>query len=151
VTGDAGDVRRRLLGRNEVGFFEPRFRLITPTSVGELEPGSSLITALGELGIDPGVDCHSIIPSCVTDMGDGIVPLASARLKGVASELVVRAQHACLEEREVVRKMARILAEHIRVSGKDSSHLVLGVAEPRGESWANGQSGSETPTTEGMP
>jgi hypothetical protein len=56
-----------------------------------------------------------------------------------------------LEEREVIRETARIPAEHIRMSGKDSSHLVLGVAEPRGESWAKGQSGSETPVTEGMP
>jgi hypothetical protein len=37
------------------------------------------------------------------------------------------------------------------VNGKDSSHLVLGVAEPRGESRAKARSGSETPATEGMP
>ena len=151
VTDGADDVRRRLLGCNDAGFFEPGFRSRLTTSVGELEPGGSLITALGELGIDPAVDFHSIIPSRGRETGDGIVPLASAHLEGAASELFVRAGHACLEEREVIRETARILAEHIRMSGKDSSHLVLGVAEPRGESWAWGRSGRETPAPEGMP
>ena len=151
VTGGAGDARLRLLGCNDAGFFEPGFRSSPTTSVGELEPGSPLITALGELGIDPAVDFHSIIPSRGRGTGDGIVPLASAHLEGAASELFVRAGHACLEEREVIRETARILAEHVRMSGKDSSHLALGVAERRGESWAKGRSGSETPATEGMP
>jgi pimeloyl-ACP methyl ester carboxylesterase len=136
VTGGAGDLRRRLLGCNNTGFFEPGFLSITPTSVGELEPGSALITALGELGIDQGVNFHSIIPSLGTDMGDGIVPLASAHFEGAASELLVAAAHACLEEREVIRETARILAEHIRVSGKDSSRLALDVSGRRGDTSA---------------
>lgn len=147
----AGDVRLRLLRCNDAGFFEPGFRLSPTTSVGELEPGGPLITALGELGIDPAVDFHSIIPSRGRGAGDGIVPRASARLEGAASELVVRAGHACLAEREVIRETARILAVHVRMSGKDSSHLVLGVAAPLGESWGKGRSGIETPATEGMP
>jgi pimeloyl-ACP methyl ester carboxylesterase len=151
VTGDAGDARRRLLGCNDTGFFEPGFRSGPTTSVGELEPGSSLITALVELGIDPAVDFHSIIPSRGRETGDGIVPRASAHVEGAASELFVRAGHVCLEEREVIRETARILAEHIRMSGKDSSYLVLGVAEPRGESSAKSRSASETPASEGMP
>ena len=50
--------------------------------------------------------------------GDGIVPLASAHLEGAASELLVRAGHVCLEEREVIRETARILAEHVRHVGR---------------------------------
>ena len=46
---------------------------------------------------------------------------------------------------DVIRETDRVLGEHIRMSGKGSSHLVLGVAERRSESWAKGRSGSETP------
>jgi hypothetical protein len=151
VTGGAGDVRRRLLGCNNTGFFEPSFLSTTPTSVGELEPCSALITALCELGIDPAVGFHSIIPARGRETGDGIVPLASAHLEGSASELLVAAAHSCLEEREVIRETARILAEHVRMSGKDSSCLALDVSERRGESWDLGRSGSETPATEETP
>ncbi|MDG3005415.1 esterase/lipase family protein [Paludisphaera mucosa] len=151
VTDGADDVRRRLLVCNDAGFFEPGFRLNSQTSVGGLEPGSPLLTALDELRIDPAVAFHSIIPSRGRGRGDGIVPLGSARVEGAASELLVRAEHACLEEQEVIRETARILAEHGRMSGKDSSHIVLGVAELRGESWAKGRSSGETPATGGMP
>jgi hypothetical protein len=144
-------VRSRLIACNNAEFFETGFRLTSPTSVEDLEPGSSLVTALGELGIDPAVGFHSIIPIGRQETGDGIVPLASSHLEGAASEFLVRAGHACLEEREVIRETARILAEHIGTSGTDSSHLVLGVAEPRGESWAKGRSGRETPAPEGTP
>jgi pimeloyl-ACP methyl ester carboxylesterase len=151
VTGGAGDARLRLLGCNDTGFFEPGFRSSPTTSVGELEPGSSLITALGELGIDPAVDFHSIIPARGRETGDGIVPLASARLEGSASELLVAAAHACLEEREVIRETARILAEHVRMSGKDSSCLALDVSGRRGETWDLGRSGGDTTAPEGRP
>ena len=148
VTGGAGDVHRSLLGCNDAGFFESGFRSRPPTSVGELEPGSPLITSLNELGIDPAVGFHSIIPSRGRGTGDGIVPLASAHLEGAASELLVRAGHVCLEERDVIRETARILAEHIRMSDKDSSRLALGTSGCRGESWDSGRSGSQTPAPE---
>ena len=82
--------------------------------------------------------------------GEGEQAQLRALVEGAESELFVRAGHACLEEREVIRETARILAEHIRRSGMDSSHL-LGVAEPRGESWDLGRSGSGMPATEGTP
>jgi pimeloyl-ACP methyl ester carboxylesterase len=151
VTAGAGEVRRRLLGFNDAGSFEPGFRSSPATSVGELAPGSPLMTAVDEVGIDPAVRFHSIIASRGWGTGDGIVPLASAHLDGAASELVVRAEHACLGVPEVIRETGRILAEHIRMSGKDSSHLAFGVAEPRSELWAKGQSGSDMPVTEEMP
>ena len=144
-------MRLRLLACNDTGFFEPGFRSSPTSSVRELDPGSSLITALGELGIDPAVDFHSIIPARGRGTCDGIVPRASAHLEGAASELFVPAGHACLEERDVIRETARILAEHIRMTGKDSSQLVLGVAKPRGESRAMVPSGSEIPATKGIP
>jgi pimeloyl-ACP methyl ester carboxylesterase len=135
VTGGTGDVCGRLLGCNDAGFFEPGFRLNAPTSVGELEPGSPLITALGELGVDPAVIFHSIIPSRGPETGDGIVPLASAHLEGAESELRVRAGHACLEEGEVIRETARILAKHVSTSDKDLSSHALDATERRSESW----------------
>jgi pimeloyl-ACP methyl ester carboxylesterase len=151
VTGNAGDVRRRLLGCNNTGFFEPGLLSTTPNSVGELEPGSALITALCELGIDPAVGFHSIIPARERETDDGIVPLASAHLEGSASELLVAAAHACLEEREVIRETARILAEHVRMSGKDSSRLAPDVSRRRGATWDLGRSGGDTTATEGRP
>jgi hypothetical protein len=151
VSGDAGDVRLRLLACNHAGFFEPGFRSTSPTSVGELEPGSPLIMALGELGVDPAVGFHSIIASRGPDAGDGIVPRASAHLEGASSELLVRAGHACLEEREVIRETARILAEHIRISDEDSSRLALGDRKPRGESRGLVRPGGEAPAAWGMP
>ncbi len=120
ATGGAGDIRRRLLSGNDAGFFGPAFRATPSTSVGELEPDSPLLAALIELGIDPAVDFHSIIASRGPGTGDGIVPLASARLDGVESELVVRAGHVCLEEREVIREAARILAEHAGIAARES-------------------------------
>ncbi len=152
VTGGAGDLRLRLLACNNAEYFEPGFRLTSPTSVEELEPGSSLLTALGELGIDPAVGFHSIIPSRGRGTGDAIVPLGSAHVEGAASELLVRAEHACLEEREVIRETARILAGHVRMSGeKGSSCLALGVSGRRGEKWEPGRSGGDTTTLEGRP
>jgi hypothetical protein len=121
VTGGAGDGRRRLLGCNDTGFLEPEFRLSAPTSVSELKLGSPLLTALGELGIDPTVGFHSIIPSVGPEMGDGIVPLASAKSESAASELLVRAGCVCVEERDVIRETARSLAEHLRIFGENSS------------------------------
>jgi hypothetical protein len=97
------------------------------------------------------VDFHSIIPARGRGTGDGIVPLASARLEGSASELLVAAAHACLEEREVIRETARILAEHVRMSGKDSSCLALDVSGRRGETWDLGRSGGDTTAPEGRP
>ncbi len=113
ATGGAGDVRPRLLGGDDARFLERSSRLNSSTSVRELQSGSPLLEALLELGLDPDVVFHSIIPSRGPGMGDGIVPLASAHLDGAASELVVRAGHVCLEEREVIEEFARILAEHV--------------------------------------
>ncbi len=152
VTGGAGDLRRRLLGYNAAEFFEAGFRSSSPTSVGELEEGSPLLTALGELGIDLLVDFHSIIPSRGRRTGDEIAPLGSAHVEGAASELLVSTEHACLEEREVIRETARILAEHVGMSGKSgSSRLALGVSGRRGEEWDLGRSGGDTTAPEGRP
>ena len=61
-----------------------------------------------------------------------------------------------LEADEAIRgryqfETARILAEHGRMSGKDSSCLALDVSGRRGETWNLGRSGGDTTAPEGRP
>jgi hypothetical protein len=87
-----------------------------PTSVGELAPGHPFLMGLCDLRIDSSVPSHSIIADLRNPPGpgatDGIVPYSSSHLEGVASELLVRGLHICLDHPAVIREVRRILVEH---------------------------------------
>jgi pimeloyl-ACP methyl ester carboxylesterase len=90
--------------------------LCSPTSVDQLACDHPSLQDLERAGIAAGVPYHSIIAALgvPTDEGatDGLVPVASARLKGARSEVVVRASHICLQHPEVIREVRRVLGEH---------------------------------------
>jgi len=102
--------------------FRPDYQRKLPTTVDVLEPDSSILNALRELRIPCWVTAHSIIgnahesvPGCA---GDGIVPVSSARLPGVVSELVVPATHTKVHHHpNAIVELERILVQHLRETG----------------------------------
>ena len=105
-----------VLANNEPDVFTRDFLEEHPTSAGELAPGHPLLMGLCDLGIDSSVRSHSIIADLRDPPGpggtDGIVPYSSSHLEGVASELLVRGLHICLDHPAVIREVRRILMEH---------------------------------------
>ena len=103
--------------RDNPGVFSDEMADRFPTSVDLLEPSSPLLNATARLPYRPGVITHSIIGegsyTTTGEPSDGVVPVASARLFGAASERMVLARHA-QEPRndEVLEEVMRILAEH---------------------------------------
>ncbi len=97
-----------------------------PTSVDMLAPHAPALEILASRPKPAGVKYHSVIgvaPKDVavverwlsgdTEPGDGVVPVASARLEGVDSELVVPASHYEVHQHPLaVREVRRILTEH---------------------------------------
>jgi pimeloyl-ACP methyl ester carboxylesterase len=86
------------------------------TSVDQLTWDHPFLLDLERSGAAAGVPSHSIIAAltepAVEGATDGLVPVASARLGGARSEVVVRAAHACFEHPEVIREVHRVLGEH---------------------------------------
>jgi pimeloyl-ACP methyl ester carboxylesterase len=105
-----------VLENNEPGVFTRDFLEEHPTSAGELAPGHPLLMGLCDVRIDSSVAYHSIIADLRDPPGpggtDGIVPYSSSHLEGVASELLVRGLHICLDHPAVIREVRRILMEH---------------------------------------
>jgi pimeloyl-ACP methyl ester carboxylesterase len=88
-----------------------------PTSVDNMSPGNRFIRALAESPIDPRITAHSIIAVVgegpVTGKTDGVVAYESARIEGVASEVVVRSGHSTQSHPETIEEVKRILTEHL--------------------------------------
>jgi hypothetical protein len=106
----------RLVSTNP-GAFSPEFQRRYPTSVDLLQPNSELLQATNQLPYRHGVKLHSIIGTggCLLGSGpsDGVVPVSSARLVGVESELIIEASHEELQRTPaVIREVLRILAIH---------------------------------------
>jgi pimeloyl-ACP methyl ester carboxylesterase len=92
-----------------------------PTSIDLLSPGSPALELLAARSAPPGVLYHSVIgvsSGHVPDGGDGVVPYTSAHVDGVASELVVPADHTHVHHHaRAVLEVRRILHEHARTAG----------------------------------
>jgi hypothetical protein len=84
--------------------------------VDQLTWDNPLLADLQRAGAATGIPCHSIIASLqepsAREATDGLVPVASARLEGVRSELLVRTNHFCFQHREVIAEVRRVLIEH---------------------------------------
>jgi pimeloyl-ACP methyl ester carboxylesterase len=109
---------RRLMDDN-CDIFYPFLRRSPPTSIDLLEPSSPLLAAIGEIPFSRCVRLHSIIgtggDSLFGEPGDGIVPVSSARLCGVESELLVPARHEELHhDPATMAELMRILRKHAR-------------------------------------
>jgi pimeloyl-ACP methyl ester carboxylesterase len=104
----------RLVAENP-GVFSDEFQRRYPTSVDLLQPNSDLLQATNLMPYRYGVKLHSIIGTggCMLGSGpsDGVVPVSSARLGGVESELIIEEDHEDLQRtREAIREVLRILA-----------------------------------------
>ncbi len=103
-----------------------------PSSVDLLAPNAPALEILADRPRPPGVHYHSVIgvaPKCTAvverwlagdadEPGDGVVPVKSAHLDGVDSELVVPADHFHVHQHPLaVREVRRILLEHAAASG----------------------------------
>ena len=106
-----------LLASNGPDFFRDTFREGLPTSVDQLTWDHPRLLSLGDLGIDPAVEYHSIIADRRDPPRaggtDGVVPYTSAHLDGAASELLVHGGHLCQDHPLVIQECRRILAEHL--------------------------------------
>jgi pimeloyl-ACP methyl ester carboxylesterase len=92
-----------------------------PTSIDLLEPSSPLLNATLTLPFRRKVTIHTIAGDVHTNLCDGptdtIVPLSSARLRGVTSEKIVAAKHTHLNHHpDTVEEIIRILHQHLRMA-----------------------------------
>jgi pimeloyl-ACP methyl ester carboxylesterase len=85
------------------------------SSVDELTWDHPLLRDLDQAGAASSVPFHSIVAVLgqASDAAatDGVVPVASARLAGARSELLVRTHHLCLQHPEVIGEVGRVLNE----------------------------------------
>ena len=102
--------------------FQGDFEKSVPTTIDVLEPDSSILLALRGLRPPCWVTTHSVIGaahrSLTGDEGDCVVPVSSARIGGVVSEVEVSATHTRVHHQpKTVRELERILTQHLRETG----------------------------------
>ena len=99
--------------------FRADYERSLPTTVDVLEPDSTILQSLRGLRVPCWVTTHSIIgtahQSPVGEGGDCIVPVSSARLPGVVSEITVPAKHTQVHHHPcTIAELQRILVQHLR-------------------------------------
>jgi pimeloyl-ACP methyl ester carboxylesterase len=88
-----------------------------PTAVDNMNPENPGLQVLQTIRVDPRIPAHSII--CVEGNGpkeegdDGVVAYQSAHIDEAVSEKVVRWDHSCQAQPEVIEEIRRILLEHV--------------------------------------
>ena len=109
------------LFRDNQGLFRPDSLLKIENSIDSLSPSTPVFPVMLASPRLPWVKYHNIIGrvprhgvfALATD-GDGVVPLESARIEGVASEVVVPAPHTTVHAHPLaVLEVRRILLEHL--------------------------------------
>lgn len=102
------------LARNLIG--QPETGVSSETSVDQLTWDHPLLADLERARAAEGVPFHSVIAALrdpsAEGATDGLVPVASARLAGARSEMVVRTHHVCFQHPKVVGEVRRVLIEH---------------------------------------
>ena len=111
-------IRDQLLADNP-GILNPTLAKQFPTSVEDLATGSPILDTMQTLPFNPQVHLHSIVGYGkffpLLQPGDGFVPVSSAHLDGVESELFVKSEHMKIhKEPESVKEVKRILRLHLR-------------------------------------
>lgn len=109
--------RHRQLIEANPGVFSDEFSRRVPTSIDLLNPSSELLQAIASLNFDPVINSHSIIgnwrPMLGNGPSDGIVPVHSARIDQVETELVMHQKHTGLtNDPAVIAEVIRIMREH---------------------------------------
>lgn len=110
------EAHRRLLEDNPAAF-RKEFRRRVPVSMDLINPDSLLLKGIYELPIAPEIPSHTILGGgwwTIHDgRSDGVVPVSSARLPGVQTEIMVNAQHTHLNrDAGTVCEILRILRVH---------------------------------------
>ena len=92
-----------------------------PTTVDILEPESTILRAVRGLRPPCWVTAHSVIGNAhhsFTGDDDCVVPVSSARIGGVVSEIEVPATHTRVHHQpQTLRELERILTQHLRETG----------------------------------
>ena len=87
-----------------------------PTAVDNMNPEHPGLKILQTLRVDPRIPAHSIIAvkgdGPKEEGDDGVVAYQSAHIDEAVSELVVRWDHSCQGQPEVIEEIRRILLEH---------------------------------------
>lgn len=106
------------------------------TSVDSLDPKSAVLSQLRKSPKPPYVTYHNIVGRKTTftrpRKTDGIVPLTSAHLDDVVSEITVEAKHSRVHRaKKTICEVQRILLEHLKSLPWDYvTSPVIGSAEP---------------------
>jgi pimeloyl-ACP methyl ester carboxylesterase len=114
--GSEEEEYHQLMDANADVFYE-YIQRSPPTSVDLLEPSNPFLEALACMPVSRCVKLHSIIGTggsvLAGEPSDGVVPVSSAQLAGVSSELFVPARHEKLHRDETtLAELHRILREH---------------------------------------
>ena len=114
-------IHDEVVGANP-GSFRPDYERSLPTTIDVLEPDSTILQSLRGLRVPCWVTTHSIIGNAhrspINDGGDCIVPVSSARLPGVVSEVLVPAKHTQVHHHpDTIAELKRILVQHLRETG----------------------------------
>ena len=87
------------------------------SSVDQLAWEHPLLAELERARASAGAPFHSIIAALWDPLADGatdgVVPIASSRLAGAQSEVVVQTHHLCLDQPKVIQAVREVLIEHI--------------------------------------
>ncbi|MGH8550616.1 MAG: esterase/lipase family protein [Methylococcales bacterium] len=87
-----------------------------PTAVDNMNPENPGLQILETIPVTPRIPAHSIIAvegdGPKEEGDDGVVAYQSAHIDEAVSELVVRSDHSCQGQPEVIEEIRRILLEH---------------------------------------
>ncbi len=88
-----------------------------PTAVDNMNPENPGLQILESIPVSPRIPAHSIIAvegkGSKEEGNDGVVAYRSAHIDEAVSELVVRSDHSCQGQPEVIEEIRRILLEHV--------------------------------------
>ncbi|PQO33582.1 esterase/lipase family protein [Blastopirellula marina] len=110
------EAHKRLIEDNPAAF-RKELRTRIPTSFDVVNPDSLLLEGIYRLPLPPGVPTHTIVGGgwwTIHDgRSDGVVPVSSARLPGVQTEIMVNSKHTHLNrDAGTVCEVLRILRVH---------------------------------------
>ena len=90
------------------------------TSIDTMNPNNPALQVLASIPVAPGIPAHSIIAvegdGPKEEGDDGVVAYKSAHIDEAVSEFVVRWNHSCQGQPEVIEEIKRILFEHLAAS-----------------------------------
>ncbi|MBM3998250.1 MAG: hypothetical protein FJ297_01700 [Planctomycetes bacterium] len=147
---------QRLILTNPGLFRDPELLTIN-TGIDSLAPDSPMLPAILSANQAPWVQCHNIVGVLPDDgiakriasesESDGVVTVASAHLDGVASEVVVHADHTTIHQHpRAILEVRRVLLDNLREFARESGSPPAPISARIGIS-----DGAETPTARERP